>query len=66
MRLFKHTSYYAAVLLAATIFAGCNKDSHAPKPTTAATVTTTPDRRHGINPSRYDAKVSNPLYPAGH
>jgi len=42
MRLFKHTSYYAAVLLAATIFAGCNKDSRAPKPTTTTSATTTP------------------------
>jgi len=34
MRIFTHNRYCAAVLLAVTIFAGCSKDSHAPKPIT--------------------------------
>jgi hypothetical protein len=40
MQLFKHTNYYAAVLLASVIFAGCNKNSSAPKPIKATTTTT--------------------------
>jgi hypothetical protein len=41
MRLFKHTNYFAATLLAGVIFAGCTKDSHAPQPTTTKTAATT-------------------------
>jgi hypothetical protein len=39
MQLFKHAHYYAAVLVAGTFLAGCNKDSRAPQPTKAATTT---------------------------
>jgi hypothetical protein len=39
MQIFKQTNYYVAVLLAAAVFAGCNKDAHAPKPTAAASAT---------------------------
>jgi hypothetical protein len=42
MRIFKN-SKYAAVLLAAAILAGCNKDSRAPQPTAAAKTTTATD-----------------------